>query len=536
MWGHDDIFSLVDSHVIKAGNTASGTYLRVFTLGIGDAASTALCEGVARKGNGLCLMTFHSSDISQKVSKLFLASRVSPLGNVGNLEIDWGYRPAQSDSARTGANDKGKITHRVSQSPNPPGSANTQFHITLADPPKIQQAPTRVSNLYPNNRSTIFVILSDTTEVPNTVTLRGTFPDGSSKNISITVAHEAADADLPPLIHTLAAHRLILELEDGDPSSQGAFDTTDKKLRDEVIEAAVVRFSETYQLASQFASFIAIYEAQDGYSDSDSETDSDDFLDGRDDISDKDSYVSQISDEGARDKRRQSVEFGSTTGQRDPQNDLDQEGSDSDNNSSQARRGDGADPLTASDDDDDFSSISSMSSHSSTRSQVNRFPFRIFMYLLSTWRKARRQKPHEDMPGAWLEAERRVVVTPGRPKPREKPIATVTPKARAPVVTAARLQQFDGSFVLDEKLCSLISDKLSLPEVKSAIPSGIQGVQDADKIWATVLVAAYMKAHLGDDKDIWLGLWKKAEDFIALALGDKISFASLVDEALKLLV
>ena len=536
MWGHgdDEIFTLVDSQVLKAGNTASGTYLRIFTLGIGDAASTALCEGVARRGNGLCLMTFHSSDISQKVSKLFLASRVSPLGSVGNLEIDWGCRPAQSDSGRTSANDKGKITHRVSQSPSPLGSANTQFHITLADPPKIQQAPTRVPNLYPNNRYTVFVILSDTTEVPKTVTLRGTFPDGSQTIIRLTPAHEAADGDLPPLIHTLAARRLILELEDGDPSSQGSFDVADKKLRDEVIEAAIVRFSETYQVASQFASFIAIYEAQDGHSDSDSATDSDDFLDGRDDISDKDSFVSQISDEGAWDIRRQSVEVGSTAGQRDPQNDLDQEGNDSDNNSSQARRGDGADPLTVND-DDDFSSISSMSSHSSTWSRVDdTFPFRILKYLFSTWRKGSRRKPHEDMPGAWLEAERMVVVTPARPKPREKPIATVTPKARAPIVTAARLQQFDGSFTLDEKLCSLISDKRSLLEVKSAIPSGIQGVQNADKIWATVLVAAYMKAHFGDDKDIWLGLWKKAEDFITSALGDKISFASLVDEALKL--
>lgn len=535
MWGCDEIFSLVDSHVKEAGNTASGTYLRIFTLGIGDAASTALCEGVARRGNGLCLMTSHNFDISQKVIKLFSASRVSPLGNVGNLEIDWGYRPAQPGVA----NDKGEIANRVAHSSNPLGSANTQFHITLANPPKIQQAPTEVPNLYPNNRFTVFVILSDTTEIPKTVTLRGTFPDGSEKTIPLIPTHEEADGDLPPLIHTLAAHRLILELEDGDTSSQGSFDATDKKLRDEVIEAAVVRLSETYQLASQFASFIAIYEAPDGRSVSDSETDSDDFLDGRDDISDEDSDVSQISDAGARDKRRQSAELGSRAGQRDPQNDSDQEGNDSDNSSSQARRGDGADPLTASDDDNDFSSVSSMSSHSSTWSH-DTFPSRIFKYLLSAWRKARRpQLPMRrdvDMPGAWLEAERGVVVTPARPKPREKPMATVTSNARAPVVTAARLQQFDGSFYLDEKLRSLISDKLSPLEVKSAIPTGIQGVRDADRIWATVLVAAYMKVHLADDKDMWLGLWKKAEGFIKSALGDKISFVSLVDEASKLLL
>ena len=504
MWGIDEIFSSVNSHVKKAGNTASGTYLRIFTLGIGDAASTALCEGVARRGNGLCLMTSHSSDISQKVLKLFSASRVSPLGNVGNLEIDWG--------------------------------TNTQFHITLADPPKVQQAPTLVPNLYPNNRFTVFVILSDTTEVPETVTLRGTFPDGSPIAIPLTPTHETADGDFPPLIHTLAAHRLILELEDGNISSQGSFDATDKKLRDEVIEAAVVRFSETYQLASQFASFIAIYEPEDGRSVSDSETDSDYFLDGRDDIPDSNS---EISDAGARDRRRQSVDLASRVGQPDPQNDLDQESNDSDDNSSQARRGDGADPSTASDDDNDFSSVSSMSSHSSTRSHGDMLPCRILKCLLSAWRKASRPKPHMrrevDMPGAWLEAECMVLVTPARPKPRKKPVATVTSNTKASVVTAARLQQFDGSFNLDEKLCSLISNKLSRPEIKSAIPTGIQGVRDADKIWATVLVAAYMKVHLGDDRDMWLGLWKKAEDFIKAALGDKISFSSLVDAASRLL-
>ncbi|KDR72640.1 hypothetical protein GALMADRAFT_142939 [Galerina marginata CBS 339.88] len=539
VWGYDEIFSSVDSHVKKAGNTAGGTYLRIFTLGIGDAASTAICEGVARRGNGLSLMTSHSSDISQKVLKLFSASRVSPLGNVGNLEIDWGNRSAQSGSSTTVINDKGKITHRVALSPNSIGSTNTQFHITLAGPPKVQQAPTQVPNLYPNNRFTVFVILSDTTEVPETVTLRGTFPDGSPIAIPLKPTHETADGDFPPLVHTLAAHRLILELEDGDPSSQGSFDATDKKPRDEVIEAAVVRFSETYQLANQFASFIAIYEAEDGRSDSDSETDSDYFFDGRSDIPDSDS---DISDAGARDGRRQSMDLGSRVGQPDPERNLDQQSNrdDSDDNSSQARRGDGADPSTASDDDGDFSSVSSMSSHSSTQSRGgDMLPFRLLKYLLSAWRKASRPKPamrrEVDMPGAWLEAERMVVVTPARQKPRKKPVATVTSNTKASVVTAARLQQFDGSFNLDEKLCSLISNKLSPPEIKSAIPTEIQGLRDADKIWATVLVAAYMKVHLGDDRDMWLGLWKKAEDFIKAAVGDKISFSSLVDEASKLL-
>jgi hypothetical protein len=480
-------------------------------------------------------VTLGSADISEKVSKLFLASRVSPLGNTGNIEIDWGYVPTYSDSTTMAANDKGTITHRVADSSNPLGSANTHVHITLPDPPKIQQAPTKVPNLYPANRFTVFVILSDTTEVPKTVTLRGTLPDGSQLTIPPIPVHEAAGSDLPPLIHTLAAHRLILELEDGNLASQGSFDTTDKKLRDEVVEAAVVRFSETYQLASQFASFIAVYDVQDGHLSSD--TDSDSYLDGHDTSDESES--DHISEDDIQDDQRPPSNHGSAANRRTPHDDLDQEDENSDDDSSQARRGDGADPQV--DSTDDLSSLSSMSSHSLSPTTRSTFPFGFLtnlLYKLSKFRKARLPMRRDiDMPGAWLEAEPKIILTQAGPKPKKKPQATATAMSTAgiSIVTAARLQQFDGSFNLDQELCAFMGNKLSTVEVKSAMPSKIQSTPDAEKIWATVLAAAYMKVHLGDNKDMWFGLWKKAEEYIKLVLGNQISFASLVDEASKLL-
>ncbi|KDR70037.1 hypothetical protein GALMADRAFT_214796 [Galerina marginata CBS 339.88] len=196
--GHEVIFALVDREVTRGGNTAGGTQLGIFTVGIGNAASTAPCEGV--------------------VAHLLLASTVPPLGSMGDVEIDWGHI---FPTLKTG--DKGKITASSKEDYDPIGDRSLRF-----------------------------------------------LPD------------RRRDEGFPPLIHTLAAHRLILELENGDISSKGSFDTTDEKLRDAVIEAVVVHFSETYQLASQFASSTAVDEGrdnqQDGGTDGYSSKDSDDDL------------------------------------------------------------------------------------------------------------------------------------------------------------------------------------------------------------------------------------------------------------------
>ncbi|PPQ99693.1 hypothetical protein CVT26_009147 [Gymnopilus dilepis] len=269
----DSIFSLIETEVQKAGIAAGGRQLRIFSLGVGDAASTALCEGIARRGHGVCLMTAHSVDISQKCARLLSASTVPSLGSMGDIMVDWGYVPAKANSTvRAERQSRNQARVVLFNEQYDPTTRATRKHPVLPEPPKVQQAPTDVPELYPANRFTVYAILSDTNEIPKTVKLLGRLPNGSSLSLPPVVVCEAIDEqeDFPPLIHTLAANRLITELEDGNTASQGAFDETDEDLREVVIEAAVVRLSEAYHLASQFASFIAVEESTKDFRDPDS--------------------------------------------------------------------------------------------------------------------------------------------------------------------------------------------------------------------------------------------------------------------------
>ncbi|KDR71708.1 hypothetical protein GALMADRAFT_776428 [Galerina marginata CBS 339.88] len=747
VWGHEDIFALVDREVIRGGNAAAGTQLRIFTLGIGNAASTALCEGVARRGNGLCLMTSQSADIAQKVTRLLMASTVPPLGSMGDIEIDWGH----TFSALKTGNDKGKVTASFNVDDDPIGDTSSRFHINLPDPPKVQQVPTRIPALYPTNRFTVFVILSDTVEVPKEVTLQGKLPDGSQLTLPPINVHEATDRDegFPSLIHTLAAHRLILGLEDGDISSQGSFDATDEKLRDAVIEAAVVRFSETYQLASQFASFIAVDEGrddqQDGGTDGDSSKDSDDDLqdgrsitshksvqDGRKDTVDDGSgaYGSKLDFDDDGDDLQDGLGLSSNDALDDEPNDSPGDlhyGRDismyDDSQSQAVAIGKSAASVQEGIDIDDSESslpTSATGLTSSTASVAHQFKwsqspttidYATRIDRLPETRKAEEleqpetspgpaylleesvKQPAEqhvtalcddpverasfqsfetfaqeemlpsnrvhvvdanaetpeapiavsvhvaldyfppeelDIPGAWRESEweshqsfepflnaelspsialpelmplsmptspresalsppgdetppsplsasiqdahqfaelslpasgqtsplyastypsvewlpedrpistpPNVIWAPAVSRPKKKAVVSVAWTAGAPIASAARLQDFDGSFDLDDKLCTFVGKKLSPAEVKSAMPSTIRGTRDAEKVWATVLAAAYMKVHLADDKDVWIGLWQKAADYVKSMLGSDFSFSSLIDEASKFLL
>ena len=105
-----------------------------------------------------------------------------------------------------------------------------------------------------------------------------------------------------------------------------------------------------------------------------------------------------------------------------------------------------------------------------------------------------------------------------------------------PVTAITRLQSFEGSFSLNEPLRKLIfSDKLTLDDLRGAIPSAIRSHFEAEKIWATALAVAYLRTKANDLPDIWAGLWEKANGFVVRALaGDALSFDQVVLDAMRL--
>lgn len=214
---HDVEYTLetVTKYVGKAKSKAP---LRVFTLGIGETTSTAMCEGIARAGNGVCLMAATSESIIAKCSKLVRASRTYILKNIS---VDW----------------------RVGR--------KTQA---------IRQAPQEISALYSGNRFVVFALIRppsnqsknafEKLEVPGEIVLRAQRDGrGSELKFHFPVEERPYRADGPHLIHVLAARRIIQELTDGE--SKDTFGTA---------KPTIVQLGKQYQLASAYTSFVAVDE------------------------------------------------------------------------------------------------------------------------------------------------------------------------------------------------------------------------------------------------------------------------------------
>lgn len=81
-----DVDYTIETVTKYVGKAKSGAPLRIFTLGIGGTIYSAMCEGIARAGNGVCLMAITSESIVAKCSKLVRASRTYILKNI---TVDW---------------------------------------------------------------------------------------------------------------------------------------------------------------------------------------------------------------------------------------------------------------------------------------------------------------------------------------------------------------------------------------------------------------------------------------------------------------
>ncbi|PSR74336.1 hypothetical protein PHLCEN_2v9953, partial [Hermanssonia centrifuga] len=218
-----DINATINSVTQAVANAKKGADLRIFTLGIGETTSTAMCEGIARAGNGLCLMAATSETIIGKCSKLVKASRAEILKDVS---VDW-RAPEQLVVPKDNVD-----------------AQNISFH----------QGPSELSSLYAGNRFLVFAIIKhERFEMPREVVICAHRTSGEELKFTVAV-EELSSTTGPsepqlPLIHTLAARRIITDLEDGS--------RVDIPLR---TKAVIVHLGEQYQLASQYTSFVAVDE------------------------------------------------------------------------------------------------------------------------------------------------------------------------------------------------------------------------------------------------------------------------------------
>ncbi|KAJ7482239.1 von Willebrand factor type A domain-containing protein [Mycena galericulata] len=278
-WDLDGVLKEVKGAVARAPVQA---YLRVSVLGIGNSVSTAMCEGIARLGNGTCmLVTEEETSFTGKIARMLKAARM-PL--ISDIRVDWGVPVVEvpkssgideeDDSfvivANEGdANGKGKEKEKEKEKPTlnifddtvDPMQLDTESappppEVVLPPFPQAQQSPAKIRTLSAGNRLNVYAILQGKT-VPKTVTLIGLTEDGSEIRlpVPVTLSHLANTPDSPPAIHALSAHGIIQDLEDELVSTEAV------DLIARTIKASIVRLGKLYSISSSQTSFVAVDES-----------------------------------------------------------------------------------------------------------------------------------------------------------------------------------------------------------------------------------------------------------------------------------
>ncbi|KAF7320956.1 hypothetical protein HMN09_00182300 [Mycena chlorophos] len=474
--------------------TASGSAqadLRVSVLGIGDSVSTAMCQGIARVGNGTCqLVGDNEASFTGKIARMLKAARM-PL--ISDVKVDWGVTSA---SASVDEDEGFEIVEKEVEEPaknsevaplNIFDESVDPMHVDqqvvpLAPPveippvPHIQQSPFKIHTISPGVRLNIYAIIQDKF-VPDMVTLTGTTAAGAEIRlpIKVTLSNLPNEPDAPPVVHALAARNIIQDLEDG----KHAIQISDEDLRQRTVNACIVRLGKTYSIASSQTSFVAVDEA----SGEDVQTRAHYQVDAL-------GTVGGVVPGGSRGGRTRQTARKSTGGKA-PRMQL---------AATAARK---------------------------TAISVPVHKRRV----ASTGSEEEDGQDDFIIDDAQSESEHDEEEAEGDSEPALKKLRTGADPLDA-VEALIRLQSFDGSF--NEKVLSHLEFTVPTQEAVATLPEGL-----AEVVIATAFAAAYLNARIGlkVEKDVWEAVYDKARAFMeaSLAGGESITVDELLEKAASVL-
>ncbi|KAF3065435.1 von Willebrand factor A domain-containing protein 5A [Trichoderma lentiforme] len=288
IWSQEALFNLINNQVSESKGA-----VRVFTLGVGTDVSHALIEGVARAGNGFAQTVGENEKMDRMLIRM-LKGALTPHVTDYMLEIKY----ENNDGSAEENDDDFEVIERVmdamtlevpsSGQAEESGTQQSQQPISLFDQsvqdtdlemsntsnsvkaklppltvPRYLQAPFQIPPLFPFNRTSVYVLLSDSTpnRQPKSVILKGTSLHGPlSLEIPIATLTERGTT-----IHQLAARKATRELEDGRGWIFHIKNQDGKLLQEQfdgqfsdMVKREAVRLGTQYQVSGKWCSFVAI--------------------------------------------------------------------------------------------------------------------------------------------------------------------------------------------------------------------------------------------------------------------------------------
>ncbi|KAF5377154.1 hypothetical protein D9615_006359 [Tricholomella constricta] len=509
----DDAIVVVEDAVKQSSVNAP---LRVFTLGIGSGISTATCDGIARAGNGASLYAIDTESILGKCARLFNAGR-TPF--VCDVTIDWGLSHDQLGTQTVTFSNQTLSSRTVATLP----------------PPVIQQAPAQIHNVHAGTRMNIYTIITlKKSRVPKEVVLRGELANGGGpfeRAIGVHMVHLVGTNQGLPLIHTLAAWRLIQEHEEKRaPLPTAILPDDDEEIR----KAVIIRLGKEYQLISQHTSFVAVDSGQNDLQRSRRRGGR-----GGSPRRQEQSLTTPSTSLGLFQSALSALSgllgLGATAildeNQTLPGSWLDspplspalsEDGEDEDEDE------DGEDRV-----DDAVESDESAESHETFLTMTS-----LESCACSDWsplpspppelseEEERRQNQPSPRIRPWdLAPEEERQAQSRSQNALQVPAPRLVPAAPPKVVDLMRLQSFDGSFQLDDSLRGIVG---------SSAVDEVNNLNVKAKVWATALSVAFMQKQMGHQKELLKDLLVKALEYLAKTA--EVDVEELIRQARQMLV
>ncbi|KAJ9485267.1 hypothetical protein VN97_g8086 [Penicillium thymicola] len=272
---------------------AADNTVRFFSLGIGEAASHSLIEGIARAGNGFCQSVTEYEELDRKVIRM-LKGALTPHIHDFELEVEYdteterefdfvSYTENLTDIETEGKKKEGDgdvsmegTTGRSSQlillydenfqESDMKVDAEKRAAETLPTltPPGAIRAPYNIPPLYPFIRTNVFLLMDPHSpeKIPKSLKFTAT-----SNNIPLELRIPICDIGTGETIHQLASRKAVIELEEGHGWLSHAEDEKGNKFKHfhadtkkRLAERECQNLGIKFQVTGKYCSFVALEE------------------------------------------------------------------------------------------------------------------------------------------------------------------------------------------------------------------------------------------------------------------------------------